>query len=185
MENKIKFETPVDVESTTIRYNGEDIVIKSTIDFGNMLRIVSEVFDGSFDENGIYSPELTDFYIRKEIIESYSNVELSSNPIDAYNIIYNTELYNLVLVHINQDQIADIFKSIDRRIGYSLKIDEKAKNKKIDEIISSFESLGNKFDEILGGTSADFFSTAIASIKENGVDEEAIAKAYIDNMKEE
>ena len=42
MENKIKFETPVNVELTTIRYNGEDIIIKSTIDFGNMLRVVSE-----------------------------------------------------------------------------------------------------------------------------------------------
>ena len=185
MENKVRLVAPVDVESTTIKFNGEDIIIKSTIDFGNMLRVVSEVFDGSFDEDGVYSPELTDFYIRKEIIESYSNVELPINPVDTYNIVYNTELYRSMLGYINQDQIADIFKSIDRRIGYSIKIDEKAKNKKIDEIISSFEALGSKFHEILGGANLDLLSTAISSIKENGVNEEAIAKAYIDNMKEE
>ena len=155
--NKIavrKFAEVVDtnnvVEIPLMNVEGVNIEIKKTISFQDMIAFVESVVELCIDkESGEYIPQIRDFAIKRELLTKYANFTLPQSVEKAYEYIYNSEVVNLVLSHINQVQFSEIVSSVDSKIRYTLDNVNSA-------AISSVTSLIAKLDSAVDESSAMF-----------------------------
>lgn len=184
MEKKIKLHVPETISTNIVRYQGEDIEIKEFVTFEEMLEIVNNCVEGSFDIDGDYIPELTDFYVKKEIVDIYTNIDLGINPIDIYALLYQTDIFNVVLSGIDRSQFEEIKRSIDRKIVHMLRTNEKAHNKEFEDITLLFESIGKRFENTLNKVDFEGFADVINKITDenfiNTLTDEPIKEEIVD-----
>lgn len=185
MENKIKLNAPKEADVSVIRFQGEDIKVKHSLLFEEMLGMIHEIVEGSFDDDGNYQPELTDFYFKKEIIEDYTNIKLPINPVEIYSIIYNTSLCEDIIKNVNQEQFVEIKRSFERKIGYLLRTNERNYTKTMKKITETFEGLGQKFENMFSNTDPSDVAKMFKVIDSKGISEDKIVKSYIEEKQAE
>ena len=164
MDKTIKLNAPGTISTNTIRHHGEDIKIKEFLTFEEMLSMVNNCVEGSFDIDGEYFPELTDFYIKKETIDIYTNVDLGVDPIETYALIYQTDIFEVVVNEINRVQFEEIKRAIDRKIVHLLRTNEKAHNKEFEDMTTLFQTVGKRFESTFKDLNLDELSKALDKI---------------------
>lgn len=184
MEKNISFNAPKEIEINTIRWQGEDIQIKEFISFGEMLSLVNRCVEGSFGVDGEYLPELTDFYLKKETVDIYTNIALGEDPYEVYSLLYNTDIFDKVIENINLYQYEEIRRSIDRKIGHTLRSNAKEYNTKFDNIISALDQLSGNFMNIFSDTPTEDIAKLFGMLNRGEVDNEKLAESYIKEHEE-
>lgn len=114
-----------------------EIEVKHRLNMDDVRTLVSEVCDGVFDTNKkIYRPELQDFYLRKAVLEHYTNLDLPQNE-ECWELVYGTPVFAMVTGHdkrpvifngreyddnlvIDTNQYEQIINAINLKISYIL-----------------------------------------------------------------
>ena len=182
-ENKISLVAPTGTDIYKIRFQGEDVEIKYSLSFEEMLGMVHEVVNGSFDDDGNYQPELTDFYFKKEIIEDYTNIILPINPIEIYSLVYNTTLCDDIIRNVNQEQITEIKRAFERKIGSQVRTNERNYTRTIETLTETFENIGKKFENMFSKTNPNDVARVFDVIDSIGINEDKIVQTYIKEAK--
>ena len=187
MANKIKklsinaFEKAVKETANTqtnVEWNGLDIIIKHTIGIRDMLRFVEGVFQSCFSDDGEYIPEVRDFAIKSCLLKYYTNISLPSNVERRYDLIYSSDITEVVLEYVNEAQLSEIVKASDARIKHTANANIEALNKQMRDLYSTFENLQTNIEEIFSGINADDVKGLVSAVSNGGIDEGKIIDAY-------
>ena len=133
-----------------------------------MKAFVDGVVDASFDDDGDYIPEFTDWLIRTNMIQLYTNVRMPQNIEKQYDILYRTDLYEQIAGLIDQRQYAKIMEAIEQKLEYRRNSDVTAMRVQLSGLIQQFESMGQ---DLLQFTPEDVenLEEAVEKMKEAGM----------------
>lgn len=165
-------------------FEGREIKITKTIPLFDAMIIINTVKEMSFDEDGGYQPEYTDYALRVETIKAYTDFELPETLEERYHFVYTSELYDDIITLINPAQYVDVESAIKRKIAYQLRTNENQYQKGIEKLMSGFEELETTMGNLLNGVSPEHVTAILSAITNNSVSEEKLVKAYIAETKD-
>lgn len=91
-----------------------DIVVRYSVPMDEYYDSIREIIDQCTDTDGVFVSAVFDFAFRTNIISLYSNVELPSDHMDLFEIVYSTDLYDVVCKNANVGQIKSIESAVLR-----------------------------------------------------------------------
>ena len=164
-------------------WNDQEITLNVTIGFGDMIKLVNEVVNSCFGEDGTYNPEAKDFAFRLNLIELYTNILLPEDIEAQYAAVYGTDLIPFVLRYVNHNQIDAIREAIDRKIQNRAQANIEAIMKYVIETSSALDNvrsqMADQFSSLFGDVSAEDLAQMIKNMAEGGIDEKKIVEAYL------
>lgn len=89
------------------------IYVKSIIPFKEMIGMVEYIVNSCIGKNGLFMPEFLDFSLRVCVLNYYSLVELPEDIEEKFYVVYQSDIYDTVVKHINKGQIESIKNSIN------------------------------------------------------------------------
>lgn len=108
-------------KTNTIDYKGIKITIKNSISLNDIREIIEIVSTSCVDvDMGTYEPALKSFLIDLEIILYYTNIRMPKDLKSQYDIITQTDLFNVILPYINAAQYTEIVNGVDSKIAFLL-----------------------------------------------------------------
>ncbi len=169
--------------TSVIDWHGIELHIKRTLGLAEAMSFVDLCAGVCFgeDENG-YMPEKLAFGIKTAIVSMYTNVSLPENVEKQYDLIYNSDIIPTVMSHINREQFDEINTAIHAKVKYRANARAEAFNRRIEELTSSLEGMGQQLGDIFSGVSKDDMN-AIVGAMSNGMDEEKLVQAYLARKK--
>lgn len=169
-----------------VEWNGIEITIRRTLSLKDMLTFVDSVTKSCFlDENNSYMPELKVFAIKCCVLELYANFALPANVERRYNLIYNTDAFDVVLQHINIKQLNEIIDAISDKTDNMAHENVEAMRKQIYDMYSSLNDLQKQLSDVFSDINAKDVSRFIGAVAEGRLDEEKLVQAYMKHGKEE
>lgn len=154
----------------TVEWCGVEIEYKEVLTMVEMKAFVDGVVDASFDNEGDYIPEFTDWLIRTNMIQLYTNVRMPQNIEKQYDILYRTDLYEQIAGLVDQRQYAKIMDAIEQKLEYRRNSDVTAMRVQLSGLIQQFESMGQ---DLMQFTPEDVenLEGALEKMKEAGMDQ--------------
>ena len=169
-----------------VEWRGIDIDIKNTLSLEEMLAFVKNIVAACFDaEHIVYHPEMKDFAVRAVLIELYTNISLPSNVGRIYDIVYCSDLADVVYSFINQKQFEVMMNAVDDEIDYIANSNVEAITKQVNALSDTIEKLGEKFKGMFDGVDPEDIKKTLAAIGEGGIDEGKLMDAYLVKAKAE
>lgn len=152
-----------------VEWCGVEIEYKEVLTMVEMKAFVDGVVDASFDNDGDYMPEFTDWLIRTNMIQLYTNVRMPQNIEKQYDILYRTDLYEQIAGLVDQRQYAKIMDAIEKKLEYRRNSDVTAMRVQLSGLIQQFESMGQ---DLMQFTPEDVenLEGALEKMKEAGMD---------------
>ena len=173
--DKVLKEQAVDI--ATEQWFGNEVKIKHTLSFSEVLAFVDDVVSSCFHTTGGYMPELQEFVVKSNILTRYANFNLPDNLEHRYSLLYNTDAVDVVIRHINQKQLDDILESISEKISYLCESNIAAIERQMNEVVSAFTELQKKT------ITPDDISKLTSAMADGQFSEERLVKAYTNQMK--
>lgn len=172
--------------TTTVEWNGQEIVIKRTLSFKEMLEFVDSVTKTCFTAGtNTYMPEVRDFAVKSNILEKYSNFTLPNNLEHRYELIYCSDVIDVVLANISHQQFNEIMASVDAKIKNLAQSNIEAINKQMNELYTAFANVQSQIEGLFSGVNAENFNALVSAFGEGGLDEEKLVEAYLAKTKSE
>lgn len=180
--DKIMRDTSTPVE--TVEWNGIEITIKKTLSLREMLAFVDSVTKSCFmSDTGAYLPEVETFVIKCCVLEMYANFTLPSNVEHKYDLIYNTDAFDVVIEHINMKQFNEIVDAISAKVENMAQANIETINTQMQEICLAFNNLQKQVDDIFSGFNAEDMSKFMGAIADGKLDEGKLVQAYMEQGK--
>ena len=164
----------------TIEWNGIEITIKHSLDFYKSLEFVNDIVQNCFnEETGLYMPELADIIARRDIVVMYSNVNLPSGTDRMHEVLFNTDLVDVIAESANSLQIDNLVSSAMQKIEYLKAEHTSLSNKKLEDIMTQFDELYESFSDIINFASEEDVEKMAKFIDENGeINYDELVKSY-------
>ena len=153
----------------TVDWCGITIEYKELLNMVEMKAFVDGVVDASFDNDGDYMPEFTDWLIRTNMIQLYTNVRMPQSIEKQYDILYQTDLYEQIAGLVDQRQYAKIMEAIERKLAYRRNSDVTAMRVQLSGLIQQFESMGQDMMQFTP-EEVQNLESALDKMKEAGMD---------------
>ena len=168
----------------TIQWNGLDVQIKRSLTFIEMMEFVDSVVKTCFTaESGMYIPEAKDFAVKSNIVERYTNLSLPNNLDHRYEIIYCTDIIEIVLTCVHPQQFNEIMTSIDAKINNLAQMNVEQVNKQIADLYAAFENLQKQIEQMFGGVDGEEMVAMMKALTEGSIDEHKLVEAYLAHSK--
>lgn len=163
---------------STVQWAGLDIVVKRVLGLKDMIRFVESVANACFDEDGEYLPQLKDFAIRSNILDTYANFTLPSNLETQYKFIYSTDAVSVVLSAIDRHQFDEMLRAIDAKIDYITRMNVGAMEKQVDETMSAINTVVQHLTDVVGGISSEDMDKVVTALSDAKLDEDKLVRAF-------
>lgn len=169
--------------NATVDWHGVPIQITGTISLESALSFTKEIIDNCYDEEtGTYLPESLDIVVRSEVLTRYANFTLPKDIGRRYQLIYQTDAFDVVAENINREQLDYIVNSALQKIEYMKQERISVTNRKLDEVLDQFDNLYEEFIDIIGSASSEDVERLTEFIsKEGSIDYDRLIKAYSEN----
>ncbi len=102
-----------------VDYNGLTIQIKQYLPITEKVGLVSAVYNSAKYEDtdlNIISENTLDIAFKNLLVETYTNLTLSKNPIESYDMLVDSGLYNVVCDNIPEKELLDLQQVLDNHI---------------------------------------------------------------------
>lgn len=166
--------------ATTEQWYGIEVQIKKTLSFTEMMEFVNDVVLSCFQEDGGFVPEVMDFAIRSNILSKYANFSLPDKLEHRYEIIYMTDIIDLVCSRINGAQLNEIVASINRKVEFLCDSNALMIKRQVNDLISAFNDLQARTEGMFNGISSDDIAKLANVLSSGELDEGKIVEAYLD-----
>lgn len=97
--------------TSSFEWNGMEVVVNRVLPMNVMLEFVDYVVKTCFSEEGEFIPEVKDFAIKSCLLEMYANFDLPKDISERYAAIYNSDIVDVVLNHIEGRQFGEIINA--------------------------------------------------------------------------
>ena len=169
----------------TFEWNGVTVVVKTLLSFQEMMEFAGRVKANCFVD-GEYLPEVRDFAIRDCIVDMYSNIRLPDNIEHKYEILYRTDICQEIVKYVNSDQYEQLLVAIDDKITAASESNTEGLRLRIEEIAHELDNMVTEAGALFDGIDKSDIETIFEAVKSSGkIDEEKIARAYMDAAKEQ
>lgn len=169
----------------TFEWNGVTVVVKTLLSFQEMMEFAGRVKANCFVD-GEYLPEVRDFAIRDCIVDMYSNIRLPDNIEHKYEILYRTDICQEIVKYVNSDQYEQLLVAIDDKITAASESNTEGLRIRIEEIAHELDNMVTEAGALFDGIDKSDIETIFEAVKSSGkIDEEKIARAYMDAAKEQ
>lgn len=155
-----------------VEWNGLNVEVKYAISAEEMMLAVESIIAWVFADPDDFHPELADFAFRNNIIDRYTNIRMPVSNIKKYDMLYGTDVFDVVYEHINQHQADQIHMSSKRKIDYVANAGVAAVRSGINKVVEDIGSLGQGFADLFANVDANDlsaltdFASKIANIDE-------------------
>lgn len=167
---------------TTIEWNGLSVVIRRNLHLAEMLAFVDNVTTSCFTEpDGVYTPELKDYAIRAMGIELYTNISTPADLSKKYDLLYASDIWQVVLENIDAEQFREIVSAIDEKIKNITNANTALITKQVTDLYSAIENIQSQLSSLFGGISDNDIKNLVGAISNGGIDAEKLMKAYLEN----
>ena len=170
-------------ERTTVDWNGVEISVKKTVSLDDMMSVVLGVVGSCFDEDGNYIPEVVDIIEKHNVIKWYTDIDVPNDINESFDLIYRTDLYQIVIGKIDQTQLATIHKAIREKIEYLVNVRADAVSNKCIELIGELSKVSDGLSTLFGDLKPEDMTNMIGAITGGKFDEEKLIKAYMKEKK--
>lgn len=177
-------------EQYYIQYKGIPVTIKGGLTLHDILKIADNVVDFCFLDDGEYIPELKEFFLRRELLETATNVELPEDIEECYELIMNSDLGKWVddifgdYLEVYAAQMPQLRAAIQDKIDYMADSGLALLRSRMDALIYAIESFSDQNENLFNGTTPEDmqkFISSVASIEK--IDEEKLVKAVAGQQK--
>lgn len=168
-----------------IDWNGLKLEIKHYLTIEEVREFVNIVVGCCFDDEGAYTPEYKEFAIASAAVEMYTNVTLPTKAKKIDEILEGTDLFDLICKNIDIVQFDAIVKAADDKIRYLRESNIKMIEDRANRLIAAFNDILAQFGEVFGGISKEDIDNLAHALSENGIDEQKLMQAYLNETKRE
>lgn len=167
------------IPSEVFEWNGIEVTVKKNLSLKEMMEFVDNTARSCFAaDTNTYLPEVKDFIIKTCVLEKYANFTMPNNVELQYALVYQTDIAENVLLHINQAQYAEICAAIDKKIENIVQINVEDITKQINEIHSMFDNLGSQIENLFKGIDNNDMRAIAGALANGGLNEEKLIEAY-------
>lgn len=169
-------QTPI----VNVDWHGVEITVKNTLSFRDVLAFVDSVSKSCFSSaTNAYLPEVKVFAIKCCVLEMYANFSLPANVEHKYDLVYNTDAFDVVLEHINVKQFNEIVDAINEKVKNMAQANAETINKQMNEIYAAFDGLQKQIEGIFSGISPEEISKFINAVSNGELNEDKLIQAYV------
>lgn len=163
---------------TDVTWRGYEVAIKRFISFTDMMSFVEGVVSGCFAKSdNRYLPEVRDLFFRCSIVEFYTNIVLPEDVEGKNQIVYGTDIIDLILQNIDMGQFRAIMDGIEKRVAYLVNTDMKRIEDDAELIVRQITELSQALNETFGGVDSKEMTEFIKAVTKMNFDEKALIEA--------
>lgn len=164
----------------TKEWFGIEVAIRRVLPLEEVLMFTEDIVNTCFAADGTFIPQVMDFAIKDGILTRYANFTMPSDTKKQYELIYTTDVVEMVMEEIDQEQLESIIDAADRKIDYLCDTNIREVSAKLETILKTFEEMGVAVEQMFGGMTPEDMQKMIGAISEAGkLDEEKIVSAYM------
>ncbi len=161
-----------------VEWLGYTIHIKRFLDFMDMMGFVNGVTAGCFAKSdNSYMPEARDFFFRCHIVEYYTNIELPDNLEEKNQLVYGTNIIEVVLRNVDMGQFQAIIDSIDKKVANLVDINVKQINDEVEFIYEQVSALYAQLTEAFDGIDKETIASIANAVVGTTFDEKKLIDA--------
>lgn len=164
--------------TTAFDWNGINVTVYRVLPMETMMEFVDYVVKTCFGEEGEYLPEVKDFSIKSCLLEMYANFDLPTDLSERYAIIYNSDIVDAVLNHIEDRQFGEIVNAINEKISNMAQANVQMIYAQMNRINSEFENLQSNIESLFEGVTPDDMAALLGAVSNGGIDENKFVQAY-------
>lgn len=158
-------------DSETVDFHGVNLTILKRIPFSTACEMVRKVADACFGEDGEYKPEIRDFALKICCVEAYTNVRLPSDNVEhQYDIVYGTDLFDVMFQVIDSCQLNEIMDAVQDRIDVRNEANRVLFESELNHMMKTIGELGAQITDLFGSVSAEDIQNMVKALGD-GVDE--------------
>lgn len=155
-----------------------DVEVKPLLNFKELLIFVKDIVDICFDsDTGEYLPEVTDFSIKRAILDNYTNIELPQDIHSIYDCLYCTDIIKEVTDVINSEQLSYAINSAKEKINHRAQANVEHINRQAANVADGFARLELKMEEVFNGVDKDSIDRLSSAVVNGSFDEAKLIKA--------
>lgn len=168
-----------------VEWSGLKLRIKKNITLQEMIRFVEHVSTYCFaNENGEYMPEIKDFAVRCETLETYANIKLPEDIEERCKLVYCTDIYLTVISHVASEQYNALLMAVNKKVKHQAASNIEAVAHQINDIASKFTEIEEGISKLFDGIDADTINGIAGALANGKFDEDKLAKAVLAQRKE-
>lgn len=164
-------------------WNGIELKIKRRISYTEMHAFVDKVVEACFSPNGDYLPENKFVAIRECVLTMYANVTLPAEESHKYNILYCSDLFDIVMGEIDTRQYETIVDAILDKTDFIAEMNVQHIYTEVNQVVSSMKALTDEFGKMFSGITSDDVKTLLGAVSSGRLDEEKLVEAYLKQTK--
>ena len=165
---------------TVIDYHGQELVVYRTVPFIVFCDMVRKIAGACFNpDTGEYMPEVREFATRASVMEAYTNIRVPQNPEHQYQMLYCTDLWDIIINAISGSQYLDLDTSIDERIRVRNDANRVEFESEVQRVVDTITQTGEQITEIFQNVSADDLQNLVGAIENGAVDENKLVQAVV------
>lgn len=167
----------------TIEWHDAQLRVKYALSLTDMLAFVDDVVGSCFHDKLGYMPEVKDFAIKTNILSRYANFSLPDNLEHRYQLVYMTDAVDAVCAAIDGTQLQEIVNSINSKIRFLCDSKATMIQERINDVLNTMEEMRDNTKSIFDGITQDDLKNLMGAIISNGLDEQKLVQAYIEQSK--
>lgn len=164
--------------TSSFEWNGMEVVVNRVLPMNVMLEFVDYVVKTCFSEEGEYMPEVKDFAIKSCLLEMYANFDLPKDLSERYAAIYNSDIVDAVLNHIEGRQFGEIINAIESKISNMAQMNVQMVYAQMNRLNQEFENLTSSMENMFAGVSTDDVAKLINAVSSGDIDEGKVVQAF-------
>ena len=162
-----------------VEWNGLMLHIRHQVNLEYMIRYVDYVVAACFDANtGEYLPEAKDFAIRSGAVEFFTNITLPDDVNRKYNLMYGTDIINVVMSYVDAGQMNSLLIAIDKKLDYLANANIERVRKQLNDVTQSFAELSNTMEQAFSGITGEEISKIASAVAGGAFDEAKLVQLF-------
>lgn len=153
------------------------IFVKPTLSFAEVLTFVNDVVNLCFGENDEYNPEIKDFAIKRTTLDMYTNIELPTDPVDCYQLIYESDIFDEVFQRINNVQFEEMIQAINDKIDYKAQTEISAIRNQLADLFKTYDALQEKISAMISGVKPEDITNIISAVANGSFDTDKLVES--------
>jgi len=182
---KVMKET-AEAPTTVLNWHDVELVVKHRLSLKEMLEFVNEVTGLCFTlDTSVYIPEVKEFAIKSCVLSMYANFSLPEDMQKRYELVYNTDAYSTVELHIDMAQFEEITDAIDEKLRVMTQENIEMVRQQIREAYIAIEDMKEQIETVFSMVSAEDMTKFIGAVAKSGFNRDELVQAYLNQSSEE
>ena len=170
---------------TVTTWNGLDIRVKYLLPASEMVEFVADIVDTCTEGTGGYTPELFDFTVRNGVMLRYANLTRPQNIEKWYELLYATEVYSVVAIHISHQQLNDIISAAEKRIEMFCQNELSQVQGKMNELITMLTKTTQDTAAMFDGLTPTDMKNVVDAVGNGTLNPDRVTERYIKMARQE